>query len=512
MHLNMIGGAYTGKSRDANLQECINWYFEPDRTGGEPALMPRPGLQAAWFVDPGEIRMLYHYKLAFESIGDIVLVLNGTEDYVRVLNKTFNALSNYTSVRVKDNTGKIVGSRPVIAKDNGTHVMFVDGSNGWIFDPTLYNKQSGNCLVKLTEAQNFFGGNWCTMMDGFFIYGPANSNMGYYSSPYGYTFDPTHNFTAEGSSGFIVRGFAFNNELWIFKDETYQIFLNSGQADGIFTPVNRPGTEGDIGCLAKDSVATIDNTIFWLANDFTFRKATGYNSTVISTPQISSKLMEYANPELAIAYAFSRGGKSFYICSFPGGKTGGIPEGETWMFETSTGLWTRMASFIREGNMTQGRYRGNCVTQFGKKTYVGDYSNGRVYELADNVYTDHGQPMVWDRIATTLRNKRDDRGYTINKFNAKVETGLITPTNITGTDIKSSPPMFQVRYTDDGYNWSEWETEHLGITGEYARKIEFLNHGWVEPMLNRTYHVRVTSLGKVSLFGADIKVEPDARG
>lgn len=62
------------------------------------------------------------------------------------------------------------------------------------------------------------------------------------------------------------------------------------------------------------------------------------------------------------------------------------------------------------------------------------------------------------------------------------------------------------QYSDDGgHNWSNWEEESIGDTGEYEQRIVFTRLG---SFRNRVFRFRVTSPRRCDLLGASAALQP----
>jgi hypothetical protein len=59
----------------------------------------------------------------------------------------------------------------------------------------------------------------------------------------------------------------------------------------------------------------------------------------------------------------------------------------TWVYDLSTKSWHKWLAFA---NGVYGRHRSNCGAFFADNYIVGDYENGKLYSIQNNVYTEDG--------------------------------------------------------------------------------------------------------------------------
>jgi hypothetical protein len=84
----------------------------------------------------------------------------------------------------------------------------------------------------------------------------------------------------------------------------------------------------------------------------------------------------------AIAWTYQLEGHEVYVVSFPSLNL-------TWAYDATTQMWHKWL-YTTDDNQYQ-RHRGNCCAVFQGLVIVGDYANGKLYELDKMNYTDDGQ-------------------------------------------------------------------------------------------------------------------------
>jgi hypothetical protein len=109
----------------------------------------------------------------------------------------------------------------------------------------------------------------------------------------------------------------------------------------------------------------------------------GYFPERISTHAVETTLVNQ-DVEDARAWTYQLEGHEVYVVSFP--SVG--PNGLTWAYDQTTGLWHKW--LYRNNQNEYERHRGNCCAFFNQQVLVGDYENGKIYQLSPNFYTDDG--------------------------------------------------------------------------------------------------------------------------
>lgn len=457
-----IGGAYEGRSKSSNPQDCVNLYPVIDRTGAksEVMLVGAPGLKEFASLS-GEVRGIFSYNNQLYAIfGD-----------------KFCAVDALGTVTEKGTLETTIGV--VEAEYNGNQVMVVDGSFGYIYDV------SADTFNKITDL-DFPVPSSLAYQDGYFIVSENGTDSFYVSSLYdGTNWDALDFASAESQPDAAVAIASDHRELWIFGERTVEVYYNSGNAAFPFDRIS--GSLQEIGCGAKHSVVKADNTLFWFDNRGFVVRATGYNHKIVSTRNIEYQWQQYSRTDDAVAFTYTVGGHIMYHITFP-------TEGKTWVYDVAMDAWHQRASFVNAGSVIQGRHRANCAVWAHNKYLVGDYANGTIYELDLDTYTDDGEPIVRERVCQIISN--ENKRLVFRKFEIDLESGVGSLTY---------DPQIMLAWSDDsGYTWSNeiWRT--AGKTGEYFKRAVWYNIGMGR---NRVFKVRITDATKVVLIGAYIDLQ-----
>lgn len=123
--LPFVGGAYEGRSKNVNAQECINLFLEPDpkSTRAQNALIGAPGTAAWYTVGTGPIR-------GMRVVGSLLYVVSNNKLYSVTTGGSATELGTLNTasglVTISDNGAN--------ATSGGQQVIVLDGTDGYIWD------------------------------------------------------------------------------------------------------------------------------------------------------------------------------------------------------------------------------------------------------------------------------------------------------------------------------------------------------------------------------------------
>jgi hypothetical protein len=302
----------------------------------------------------------------------------------------------------------------------------------------------------------------------------------------GLRWDPLDRSSVEAYPGSVTVIASCHRELWCFKERgSTEILYNTGASDLVFA--RQPGGTINCGCAAPASVAVLNNSVYWLADDGTIRVSDGYVPTIASTSQVGYNIARYNRIDDAIAIGFSDSNRTFYQITFPS-------EGETWVYELSAQTWTKRSSWVKHTGVF-GRHRANCYARFYNEHIVGDYENGVVYAMRDDAYDDDGRP------SPKIRAEKLDTGNemaTVAELEIKFEPGVGIAYGL-GSDPQA---MLEVS-RDGGHTWGNQKWTSIGRQGEYLNRAVWRRLGRAR---NFVFRVSVTDPVKTTIIGATVRM------
>lgn len=346
--------------------------------------------------------------------------------------------------------GYVNGYEHVMFADNGTQLAVAapDVNSGYI-----YNAQTG-VFGQITDA-GFLGATSVDYLDGYFIWS-AGTRFQISSLLDGTGYDALDYATAEAAPDVVRRAKVIGSELWLFGEDTIEIWIDTGNADFPFERMNQ--TVIPKGLLARHSVKVFDNTAFWVGNDpdaggkpVVFR-AEGYVPKVISSPAVETALGDVTDFNTVGSFAYVQDGHAFYGLI--------LASGAAQVYDVTTGLWHERESY------GAGRWAGNCHVFCYGKHLVGGYAGGAIYELDPTCYQDGTGPQIMKMTSPHYGDGINERGL--------ASLYLVMETGVGLTSGQGSDPQVMMRYSKDGgFTWSAELWRSIGAIGEYGRGVSW---------------------------------------
>jgi hypothetical protein len=466
MKVPFLGGAYEGRSPNVSPQTCINWFYEKGKDG--ESLVGTPG--ATLFVDlgSGEVRGAIEYN------GNAWFVMGST---LYEVNSAGTATSRGT---LNTSSGRVSMAHNGVRTGASQEIFIADGNRRYLYDNTT------STLTAYTD----YAATTVTFLDGYFIFTITDSDRIYYTDLYdGTTVTVTNFFTLEGNPDEAVSIISDQRELFGFGDKTLEVWYNSGDTDNTFQRFQ--GGFKQMGCVAPFTAQKLDNGIAWLTKNergdaMVATLGEGYAPRFISTPEVSYQLSKYSTVSDAFAYTYQDEGHEFYVLTFP-------TEQRTWVYDVSTQEWHQRAHTINGTFPHRERY--NChVFAFGKHL-MGDFSNGKIYQLDSTVGKIESTRIPRERTSPDVTN--EEKRVRISEFHLDMEEGTGDPNDATDTTIWLSYSK------DGGHTWSNEVSRSIGDAGDYRRRIIWRRLGWGRHWI---FKVRTWSPNAVILKGAYTRI------
>lgn len=475
--LPILTGAYQARSIIASAQRCVNLYPELNEDKQAPVPVthyPTPGLIKKWTPPAAGVnRCVYR-----ASNGQLFTVVD---------DKVFYVNSDFVETLLGTIAKKIV--TPIVMADNGISLILVDGSTtGYAIDLTTH-------AFAVINDPNFLGGTRVDYVDTFFVLNVPNTNQWYISlsnvtfgnltagtitPPNIYAaFDPLDIVAKSGNPDPISACIVMHRNVWPIGVLTSEAWYNSGSADFAFAAV--PGVFIEHGCIAPYSIAEQDMAIFWLSQDkqgkcVVFKGDASYGISEVSSKGIEYIFSRFATVDDAIGGCYMQLGHAFYVITFP-------TEQRTFAMELKTQQWHELAYTTQNGDLQ--RHRANCWTFAYGMNLIGDWQNGKIYQLDFNTFTDDGNPITRIRTFPHLMNEGDR--FNLTSFMADLLGGTLT------SATPDNPPKVYLRVSiDRGANYGNPIEGVFGAAGDYGQFPFWRNLGqardfvleltWSEPI------------------------------
>ena len=472
MDFPFVGQAYTARSLNVDAQRCFNLYPEVDPTGKNVvALYGTPGLlRLATCAAAQQVRGL-------KTSGAYLYAVSGNQASRFDVNWTETVLGTIGTT-----------SGPVSMETNGTQLMIVDGASGYIVT------ESSGAFAQIVDVDFPAGTDLVGFLDGFFLVNSNGTQKFYISASYDGTSWAALDFSSvEGSPDNIISFIVDHREAWFFGSQSTEVFTNTGNAT---FPIQRiQGAFIEQGCVALFSVAKMDNSIFWLGRDErgdgVVWKANGYVPQRVSTHAIETAIRSYSTKSDAIAYTYQADGHNFYVLTFPSA-------GKTWVYDASPGTGWHERGYRNPASGNYSRHRSNCHAFFNGKNVVGDFQNGKLYELSPTTYTDDGDAIVSLRACQHISDKDENVEMVYHRLEVLVEAGVGLQSG------QGSAPLMLMRHSKDGgHTWSSQLTSSMGAVGKYQQRAKWERCGGGR---DKVFEVSISDPVKRVIIGANLRV------
>lgn len=436
-----IGPAYESVSRAINAQRCINLRLEIDASNGKTplSLVGLPGyVEVKSDFPAAEVRGFWKANKRY---------------FVVVRDKLYELFSDLTHAE----RGTLPTTEGAVSfADNGAQLLVVDGAG--VIGMTL---ETNSVITSITD----FPPN-CThvaCIDNTFLANEGGTQRIQYSAVGdGFSWDPLDVVSAEALPDNVVALMAFGRLLYVPGEGSLQVLWNSGDAARPFVPLE--GSTAEVGCIAPASVAKDETGVYFLGSDERggprVYRSTGGQTAPVSTPAMDSAFTgsETEPPyvlEDARGYTFRMDGHVYYVLIFP-------TSDKTWLYDATTQGWSEFLEWDTEWR----RHRSNCaIFAFGRQL-IGDFENGKLYELKNTIYKNG--TAVQRALRSTAHVSQDQAMMSVGSIEVVCEHGVGL------TSGQGSDPQMMLRVSKDGGNkWTPEQVRPMGKKGDYRSRTRF---------------------------------------
>lgn len=462
MKIGLVGPSYQQRSLPFDAQRTVNLFAVSDPQGAEvAALYGTPGLSLFSTAGTGPIRG------CLASANARAFVVSG------------NALYEISSLGVATSRGTLLtSSGAVTMADNGFQLGICDGTSVYMFT-YLTNTFAQVTDPDLPSAKNI------SFVDGYFVVTKNNSGQFYISALYnGNSWNALDFATAESSPDDLSIATNFVGQLGLFGHDTLEIWRNTG--DSTF-PFARISGSTPIGTIAPNTVISLDTSVYWVGNTAEgsgiVYQAQGFTPKRISTDAIELILQKETQPELLRTWGYQQEGHVFLVIT-------GANLGTSLVYDLSTQLWHERAYLNSNGEFEQ--HLGSCCMYAFNKQLVGDRTNGNIYSMSLDVFSDNGREIKRQRTYTHLLDELNLIRY--SKLDIGFETGVGLQS---GQGVN---PTVSLRISKDGARtWSNYYTTSIGAVGVYGQQVTFRRLGIQQQC---TFEISISDPVKIAITGS----------
>lgn len=453
----LFGIGNQGKSVNVDAQERLNLFVEVQQDPEKHVLTMygTPGLKTFVNFGSSPIRGVY-------QMGEFI--------YAAYRDGLYSIANNGVTTLL----GAIaVGNTIIKFSDNGTQLIAVDGTNGYIWN---VNTSTFNQIVDA----DWPGANTVTFLNGRFIVNKPDTGEWYWSGLYdGLSWGALDFATAESDPDNLVAVIAELGQLLLFGTKTTEPWGDSGATDNPYARVGSSAIEW--GLAARDSLCKYSDGLMFLRKNRLGQVQvcllSGYVSSPVSNPEMDYVFGTYGDVSNATALTYMVSGHPFYQINFP-------TPGVSWLYDGQSKSWSKVSS-------GGGRHRANQSVQLLDSVYVTDYEVGKLYRLSMDYYTDDGETIVREFIS---RHQATGNLMTMAQLWLEFEPGVGLQSG------QGSDPQVMMSISRDGgstFGNERWVS--IGRVGKYRARAIWNRMGrafdWV-------FKFRVTDPVKVVIIAA----------
>lgn len=374
----------------------------------------------------------------------------------------------------------------------------------------------------------FSGANTVDVMDNYIVYNnPTTQQWG--STDLLSPISPQTSYSLkDGAPDDLVALIVDHREVYLLGEVSSEVWTDVGAVPFPFQRI--PGTSTQHGIAAPFSLSRLGDSFAYVSRNnrgqAQIMQMQGYKPGRISTHAVENTLAnQYVDD--AIAWTYQLEGHEVYVVTFP-------TLNLTWAYDIATQMWHKWL-YTADDNSYQ-RHRGNCCAVFQGMVLVGDYENGRIYELDKQNYTDNGQNVRRLRRAPHLVT--DFQRQYFDELQIQFQpgvgtTGLSQPTGdiflnspyiiypdatfligpfqtyVIGqqanlsNNVTTTNPQAMLRWSNDGGStWSKEYWVSIGKMGKYRNRAIWRRLGTAR---DRVFEVSITDPVNAVIIAANLK-------
>jgi hypothetical protein len=411
-----------------------------------------------------------------------------------------------------------------ILAPSGGFNQYTVSSNTSVASETMY---ALNFTVIPSNDGAFSGGTTVDIVDNYFVYSRPSSQQWGASDALSPVSQALSFASKDGAPDNLVALIVDHREVYLLGEASSEVWVDVGAFPFPFQRI--PGTSTQHGIAAQFSVSRLGDSFAYVSRNLRgqgqIMMMQGYKPTRISTHAVEYSLVNQYIDD-AIAWTYQLEGHEVYVVSFP-------TINLTWAYDIASGMWHKWLYTDTTG--TYSRHRGNCCAEFQGMVLVGDYANGKIYELDKFNYTDDGvnvrrlrraphlvsdfQRQYFEELQIQFQPGVGTTGLSQNQnifiqapyYIAPTATLTIPAAQTVVLGIQSAinsqtptnNPQAMLRWSDDG--GSTWSNEHwttIGALGKYQNRAIWRRLGTAR---DRVFEVVVSDPVKAVIVSANLK-------
>ncbi len=324
-------------------------------------------------------------------------------------------------------------------------------------------------------------------LKGYFLASQKDNRAFFWSAPLdGTAWDALSFNSAIEKSDNILRLFAFNDAVRIYKQGSREIFWDTGSNDvtaPLFSQIEG-STDTTVGVAGRDAVCAFDGRPWFLGSDRIFYTENGYSPQRKSTAGVEELLQTLDDVSDCRLQPLMANGHKCILMTL-------ASAGISLIYDIGEDKWHRWKSYGIS------RWRVNRLCVFNGKLYASDFATGKLFTVeTDTAGYDEGTDEI-ECIIDTPPADFDGNRMQCRLVHVNVDTG-----NAPLSDV-SPEPFIALSYSDNGgVDFSQEYYHRLGVRGEYGLNIAFRIMGMFRGRIWRLRYTGPTWL-RITGFNAE---------
>jgi hypothetical protein len=299
------------------------------------------------------------------------------------------------------------------------------------------------------------------MLDGFFL-AFANNQFRISDLNDGLTWDPLQFAVRSAQADPWEAMIVTSPDIFLPGELTGDVWYDSGASPFPFAP--RQGLSLEYGTRAPFSLSLYLDSPWWLTHNSDgggeIVLARGYTPQLISTPELTTALAEYARTaslDDAETFTYQQAGHTFGVVRF-------LAANHCWVYDFTTQLWAERGKWNSRTN-TFDVWPARVHMHAFETHLVGEAATGVISELDTTVATEADGSAI-RRVIRPPMLIAEMAQLDLWRFELVLEVGLGLQTG------QGSDPLIMFRVSrDGGKTWGNYRTASVGRVGEYRRRV-----------------------------------------
>ena len=293
--------------------------------------------------------------------------------------------------------------------------------------------------------------------------------------------------TAEGSPDGLLGGIALRSELWLFGEETIEVWANEGNSPG--SPFGRQGGSWiNKGCKSYHSIVQADNTLYWVGNDGIVYRNDAYRPLRASHEGVERSIANATSPSTIRGGTYTIHGHAFYVIS---------DASFTWVYDIKERRWHERKSLGLD------RWKAAVFINAFDKWLVGTIDDGNIYEIDMDSRLEGGNSIPWEMHSINMGDTPE------RAVVSGVEINFVTGRAVHSGTVPQTAPFIELSYTDDGGAiYSMPRQILLGSTGQYDSRCRAWRFGRTGAKWGRRWKITGSDPHILAMWKFIMHVEP----